>query len=300
MTSTTTRTDPSGSISITERAEDPLLDDLLDQELSWSPFARPPFISHFSMGLVAARRLGATDEELQSQFDGEATGGFTVRRDRPDWLAPDTARIERDGIAAEVSRRLPALLVSPDEQFFHAAIRLELAIDADHPGQVANALRTWEEGIAISEAAGNRFPSLDGAPVADPVAELRSQSLRAAGAFLASPNFGTLHLVTGTRALTVMLDYLDPTDQHRLARGTRSAMTARLADLGIEPESLTSAIDDGAVQAESIATTDWERLGRAALRSGDTHTKKLVYACRLQFAATGDPVFVEVADTQLR
>lgn len=274
------------------RSADPLLSELLDRELDWSPFARPPYISHFSMGLVAARRLGASDDELRAQFDAEANGGFNVARQRPECLAPDTARIAREGIAEEITGRLPALLISPDEQFFHAAIRLELAVDAGHAGQVANALRTWEDGIAVSAREGHAFRSLDGEPpVVDPHVELQEQSVRAGHAFMAAPNFSTLHLVTGTRALSTLVDYLDPADQELLSRGTRAAVTGRLSDLGLA--------GDHPFQPADVAAVDWERLGRSALDSGDTHTEKLVYACRLQEAATGDRVFAAVAASHL-
>ena len=41
---------------------------LLDDELDYRPGARGGFISHLAMSLVAARRLGATAEELQRRI----------------------------------------------------------------------------------------------------------------------------------------------------------------------------------------------------------------------------------------
>ena len=48
-------------------------------------------------------------------------------------------------LVGELARGLPALVGAPGSQLFHAPIRLELALDADHAGQVANALHNWGE-----------------------------------------------------------------------------------------------------------------------------------------------------------
>ena len=54
------------------------------------------------------------------------------------------AEVARDGIAATVQARVPALVTCPASQLFHPVIRLGYALDVGHEGQVAAALLDWE------------------------------------------------------------------------------------------------------------------------------------------------------------
>lgn len=308
--------------------DDDLLAALLDAELAFGPVARGGFINHLAMSLVAARRLGASDDELHEWFDGQASSDFLIPRDRPDWLDRDIARIETVGIGAEVRRRLPSLIAAPESQFFHAVIRLELALDAGHPGQVANALQNWSDHArplaAPPDGSGNAtFGQVMDAVLSHPLAAQASQlsthqvaaerwfadalaDLRGDGALLdevaavavashVEPrNFGTLHLVTGTRATRAVARHLGPDDADELALRTAHAAGAGLLSFGATLPSEVSV-----AQRRDRSTPEWATIARGAVDSGDPHVAKLVYACQLEEAATGDPLYRSVAAHQV-
>lgn len=301
---------------------DPALTELLDRELEWDPIARGGFNSHLSMSLVAARRLGATDGELRTMFDEQTSDGFLVRRDTPEWLASDVAEIERLGIDAVVRRELPTLLDAPLAQFFHAVIRLELAIDAAHPGQVANALHHLRdhthplpdpphgdggESFAAVVAALRSHPdrragsmsrirSVAGEPwFRDTLARLRADDAllddvasSVVAAHVQAGDFTSLHLVTGTRAVRALAEHLSPDDRRHLA--LRAAQAVAVVDtvlLDVEP--------DGRHAPTASSSRSWEEIGRAAIDTHDPHVVKLAYAARLEEAATADPRYRFVA-----
>ena len=304
------------------------LDRLLDDELDYRPGARSGFISHLAMSLVAASRLGASAEELQRWYDDQTSGDFLIARTRPASLDEPIERIGRDGIEAEVRRRLPAVIVAPESQFFHAPIRLELAIDAGHAGQVANALENWEahdtplperpdgEGdLSVTEVvrrvlahpSAGPASSLDVHGVAaqawfvGEMAALRvdertlgSLAAIAAASHVEPRHFGTLHLVTGTRALRALTPYLGRDDQRELALRASQALAAAMVSFAaaLPPDEETSA-------RRASAPADWQGLARAALDSADPHVVKLVYASMLEEQATGDPLYRAVAATQV-
>ncbi|MCC5951130.1 MAG: DUF4243 domain-containing protein [Acidimicrobiia bacterium] len=308
---------------------DPVLHELLDAELDWSPHARGGFISHLAMSLVAARRLGASDDELRAWFDAQTTDGFLVRRNRPTWLEADTRRIRQRGVAAEAGDQLPALVDAPSSQFFHAIIRLDLAIDADHAGGVANALGNWREdadplaaepagagdagfGEVLDRlasdpraAAARRRPfaeiatlpwfadaldQLAGAPeVLDEVAAAAAQR------HVEPSHFGTLHLVTGSRAARAVAPLLDEDDRTRLALRVAQAAAAALVEFG----ALAAPDDDVAVAGHRGSSPGWPAIGRAAIDSGDPHVAKVVYACTLEFSLTGHPIYEHLAARQV-
>lgn len=311
----------------TRAGGDPVLDELLDRELAYDPLARGGFNSHLSMSLVAARRLGATDDQLREWFEAQTTDGFLVPRDRPSRLDRDTAEVERLGIDAVVRRELPALVDAPLSQFFHAIIRLELAIDAQHAGQVANALQHLrEQGRPLGDPPGGdggeslaavasalaqhpqrrsgSLRDLRGAAEApwfrDTLARLRDDGhlLDDVAAFVAAVHldrndFTSLHMVTGTRAARALAQYLDPEDQRRLALRTAQAVALVAAVVldGADP----SRRDTPDVDASRLA---WADIGRAALVTLDPHVVKLVYAARLEEAATADPRYRFLAARQ--
>lgn len=258
------------------------------------------------MGLVAARRLGASDEWLRAHFEAGAADDFHVARERPTWLALDAARVERVGIGEEVRRRLPPMLDHLDAQYYHAVIRLELAIDADHPGQVANALHNWEASVdqaANLNAASPNPGSRDGQAVGvdtrtDPAAALADLSRLAAVAHVEAGNFGTLHLVTGTRAILAMLDHLEGAERERLARSAEHAVHSTMRDLEVHLGG-AEAVAARAAELRGEPAPRWAEMGAAALADGDVHTIKLVYACRLQEERTGDALFAVTAARHL-
>ena len=305
------------------------LERLLDAELGFRPGARGGFINHLAMSLVAAARLGATAEELQRWYDAQTSGDFLIPRVRPDTLDEPSERMERNGIADEVRRRLPGVAVAPESQFFHAPIRLELAIDAEHPAQVANALENWEAhatplperpdgdgdlGVAevvrqvLAHPSAGPASALDVHGVAaevwfrDELARLRVDDRTldevaavAAASHVTPRHFGTLHLVTGTRATRALAPYLGADDRRELALRTAQALAAAMVSFGAGLPS-----DDETAERRATAPADWQGIARAALDSHDPHVVKLVYAAALEEATTGDPLYRAIAATQVR
>jgi hypothetical protein len=310
---------------------DAVLDELLDDELGFDPLAsRNGFISHLAMSLVAARRLGADDHDLRTMFREQTSGDFLVRRARPDWWDADTAEVARVGPAAAAAAALPGLVDAPGSQFFHAVIRLELAVDADHAGQVANAVRNWSEHrrplgdepspsgdrmleeilaeLADARDAGDLDPSDQHEMAAstafgsivddlDPDVDATLEQLArvAAAAHAGAANFATLHLVTGVRAIRAMAALTDGATRTSLAR--RGAQAVAATWLGVGGPGLADPAELDARRAD--APTDWADIARRAVRNRDPHVVKLVYACRLEHDATGDPLYLWMAGRQV-
>jgi hypothetical protein len=326
MTSTDLRPDVPGAGA--ERA-DPVIDDLLDRELAYDPVARRGFINHTSMALVAARRLGATDGELVSWFRDDTSSGFLVERDRPDWLDTEAATVGALGRADATVAALPGLVGAPGSQFLHAVIRLELALDAGHDAQVANALHNWAEH---SEPLSDEAPRPNGARTyADVLAELadagRAEHLRTASVHdlaadptvrtilsslhdvptlfdelaaavaavhLADDSFGSLHLVTGTRAIRAVSALADDDTARELRQRAAEAIAVLWLSFGAPRPADDASLD----LARHGPAPDWSTIGRAAIASGDAHVVKLVYAAHLEEAATGDPLYRSIAARQ--
>jgi hypothetical protein len=311
MTTTPTHND----IPLREPGRDAVLDQLLDEELRHDPVARNGFISHLAMSLVAARRLGATDVELREWYTAQVDDGYLVERDLPTWLEPDVAELTALGTESVVRRELPGLIEAPLSQFFHAVIRLELALDAGHAGQVANALRNMRShGHPLPDppggAGGESFASVVAALRKHParrsgsMGELRTVAgqpwfsgtldrLRyddallddiasfTIGSHLAEGDFATLHLVTGTRAVRALVPLLGTGDRARLSLRTAQAVAAVAVVLlhGSGPV---------AERPATGTTRGWGEIGRAAIATHDPHVVKLAYAAQLEEAATGD------------
>ena len=315
----------------TARSTDHVLARLLDDELDYDPIARGDFINHLAMSLVAVRRLGGSDDELQQWYDAQTSGDFLVRRERPAWLVPETDRVWSEGGHAVVVQQLPSLIGSPGSQFFHAIIRLELALDAAHSGQIANALHNWADHDHPLPAA----PSGDGAEgfarvlaaLADAssseVSVPRRQHDLAAAPWFASTlerlryheglldevsaaavashqdprHFGTLHLVTGTRAAQALAPLLEDSGRRELALRTAQAVAVVHVSIGAPPLVAETAV--GAAPGGLGSESEWATVARRAIESGDPHVAKLVYACRLEEARTGDAQYFSVATRQV-
>jgi hypothetical protein len=277
------------------------LDRLLDLELDWSPLARGGYISHLAMGLTAAARLGADADELDEAFRSWTSGDFLISRERPAELAPLTDEVARRGATAVVRERLPELVGHPGSQFFHAVIRLDLALDADHPGQVANALLNWAGDAAPPEPGPTGEGDADVAEIMARVAagnrdalhDLRADDdlLDQTAAWVASVHdqphdFGTLHYVTGTRAARAVAPYLEADDRRELALRTVQALVRFTDRFGPSTPPDRAELD----RRRATDLPGWDELGHLAITSGDPHVIKLTYACRLEGTATGDPL----------
>lgn len=302
---------------------------LLDAELAFDPRARGGFVNHTAMALVAAWRLGADADELERWFDDDTAEPqeLLVPRDVPDAVIDRRRSVEEVGPAAAVRAAGPTVAPWPSAMFFHAPIRLELALDAGHPGQVANALVSWESSPAslaplpsrrgdrdlrdvardlaaapemgteegyfgpTTEAAWFRTlferVDLDAPDLADAVAAVALMSHVAGDAFF------SLHQVTGARAVRAVSRSLDPADARTLLATSAQAIAATLEAAGgslPSPEEL----DD----LRHRPRPDWPDIAAAARETGDHHVVKLVYAARLEEQETGDPLYPWVAARQ--
>jgi hypothetical protein len=306
------------------------LAELLDAELAFSPSARDGFVNHLAMGLVAAARLGAGPDELAAAYDEQAASDFLRRREEPAWLAPEAAAVVDVGVAEAVRARGSELAVAPAARWFHAAIRLEHAVDAGHPGQVANAIHDWADhgeplaplflpagprsyaevverlvDAAVAEAApaGGRPANDLGAAARQPWFEAGMGELRrgpdlldevaavALAAHVAGGSIGTLHLVTGTRAARALAPLLDPADGEELAARTAQAVAA-----GVVATLASPLPDRRQLDAHRAAPgASWGEVAEAARATGDPHVIKLTWAARQEHAATGDELYRWVA-----
>jgi hypothetical protein len=313
---------PAGAGAGTSDAHDhdPVLERLLDAELDYDPVARRGFINHTAMALVAARRLGAGDSDLERWFRDDTTGDFLVPRARPDWLGPLSDEVRERGADVVTAERLPQLVGAPGSQLFHAVIRLELALDAGHPGQVANALRNWADhddplgpapdarrdrdvasvlAALREERVAGRLPELgahelaqhplvgellDTLAVHDHLLDELAASVAAIHAD--AGDFGTLHLVTGTRAVRAVADRLDDEARRELAVRAVQAVALLWLTFGAPAPADAEQLD-----RRRAVPTDWATTSRRAIDTGDHHVVKLVYAARLEHATTGDPLY---------
>lgn len=305
------------------------LDRLLDHELDFSVGARGGFNNHLPMQLVAAARLGATDDLLGDITTDQEHSDLLLPRERPDWLAPLTAEVTDRGTAAVVAERLPDLVDSPTTHWFHAMIRLEYALDADHPGQVANSLHDWaahRRPLAPLPAPGGSTPLVEVARVLHRRAEASGHQRSSIEAVTYEPWFAdaladadlgagldgaaelarlthvvtndilSLHLVTGARAASVIaaVPTVDVATRHRLSGRIAQAVLAGYVTAGV-PDLPTDA-DLG--HPRSAELPGWEEIASAALASGDAHVMKLAYSCRSEQARRGDRLYRWLAARQ--
>jgi hypothetical protein len=110
-------------------------------------------------------------------------------------------------------------------------------------------------------------------------------------------HFGTLHLVTGTRAAQAVAPLLDEAGRRELALRTAQAVAVMHVSMGSPP--LVAEAPVGSAPGGLGAEAEWSSVARRAIDSGDPHVAKLVYACRLEEARTGDARYFAVAVRQV-
>lgn len=301
----------------TTRTASPTLTRLLDEELAFSPSFQRHYSSHLAMALAALDQMGAPPDVLQSTFD------HTGAEPRDDGATLDERRREvaRDGIAATVRARVPALAAGPHSQLFHPMIRLAYALDAGHEGQVAAALLDWERRHqtlpnAMTTSGDRRLPDvaadlaahppgtwpptfdLDGiarrpevsdalAGVALDDATLDDISSFAIAAHTTADDFITLHLVTGARALRAVSGWVDGDTAQQLADRALLAMAVAYAAVGAPP--LLGSAELDAVRRTPRPTP--AAIAARAVRDRDPHVIKLANVALVEEERTGDPLY---------
>ncbi len=120
-------------------------------------------------------------------------------------------------------------------------------------------------------------------PFADLQSAIASLAALAAERYAASPNFTVLHMITGLRALRVLLPWIASEEgvQPILVHAfTAAYLAARVAPLFTPPEPRLGR---------------WPDVIAAALASDDDHVIKLVHACREEARVYGEGNYLRVA-----
>ncbi len=109
----------------------------------------------------------------------------------------------------------------------------------------------------------------------------------AAAVHVAGADIGSLHLVTGVQAARTVARLTTDAARHRLARRMVQAVAAGYVGSGSPPLPSDEELD----RLRSASVPAWEQVRAAAVDSPDVHVTKLVYTCRTELAATGDPLY---------
>jgi len=296
--------------------------DVLDRQTGYDARVGRGFSNHLPMELVALDAMGAPPSRLE-----EMLAASVPRMDlRADTTAFDAYRAEiaADGIDATVRRHLPGFAEMPASEWFHSMIRLAYALDAGHPGQVASALADWTAyGHALpgEPPTGGDVPAIEvlgrladagldrgqhGADLAAVASQDRFRQLGApvvvrpdlddlaaavAAAHVSGASFASLHLVTGVQAARTVGRHLRGVDEERFARRVAQAALAGHVAGGAPPVPTSEELD----RLRAAAVPPWDQVRAAATASPDVHVTKLVYTCRTEQAASGDPLYAWLA-----
>ncbi|MDO9073619.1 MAG: questin oxidase family protein [Rubrivivax sp.] len=295
--------------------------------------------SHLPMAVLALQRLGAPAARVQVFARGYAARlppaappqawpadtDWTARLgDRAAWPAYRelfARRLRREGTDTLLAALLPRLMPGCGGAAFHGLIRAGYAVQADHPGELADALAYWASrwadlgplpALTATESdpaavlrqlplpaqppAGrliaDRVAGVAALPgFADAVARLRvdAQTLErlargSAEMYAASGNFTVLHMLTSAHALRVLLPWL--ADPVGAVRHYWQAFAAAWVASGARP-------------AAPAPLRPWRPIVAFALASDDEHVVKLVDSCREQSQAYGGEVWRRAASRVL-
>jgi hypothetical protein len=161
------------------------------------------------------------------------------------------------------------------------------------PMRLAFAGRTIEADLIIEELQlvtddPGFFPALRSPPLAslqDRERMLADTARTAIRLYLAAPSFNSLHLVTGTHALSVVLPNLPEPLHAETQFYFWVAFCAGYAAIGA-PQ---------AAELQPAADSDLKAITDAVRRSGKEHSIKLVYSCRAEYRKTKDPAYLVAA-----
>ncbi len=113
------------------------------------------------------------------------------------------------------------------------------------------------------------------------IAQLASFSINR---YLASRNFTVLHMVTGARALRILLPSIDDSPQAQLL--VAQCFTAAYLAAGVEPLS----------HIKSFNRQDWKIVMNAAMESNDEHVIKMVHACHDEASVYASDPYLNAAN----
>jgi len=231
--------------------------------------------------------------------------------------------IEAESAAEVLGHVLPGLMQGVAAAAFHGPIRVAYAITANHADELADALAYWacrwfecgERLVVARSGGGDPVPALDALRVIDvpdkplialamaavaahpdflPLASRLAVDARttlprlahlAAERYVAQGGFTTLHLVTSTHAMYVLLPWLDPADRATALAFYLQAFAAGWATLPAAP----------ATAANETAPLPWPELIARAIESDNDHVIKLVDSCRELERSDGGAVWAHAA-----
>jgi Questin oxidase-like len=229
------------------------------------------------------------------------------------------AVLARDGQATVLRAVLPELLTGAAAAAFHGPIRVAHAVEAGHGGELACALAYWAwrwQPVAPPAASANGLDFEDwttrleaaaltwtpeaplislrigmaeqSAPYQALAGALRLQAdtlqrctAWSAARYAVTQSFTVLHMVTGLRAIGLLLPLAGPGAAAAHTQGLVHALTAAYlaARMSVWP-------------ARPVAPDlDWDAIITAAVHADDDHVIKLVHAAWQFHRQTGDPVF---------
>lgn len=290
------------------------LHEALDQSVKFGPMYGTealPLFNHLPMALGALARLGAPRESLQRHIDH--------------W-APLSRVADDDGVPPpSVEDALRRVLAAPEAQAFHVAIRLAYALQSGHRQELDAALRTTiglesplgapvpagqgreslrevidavraDPALAMPAMPGTlittrmqhaaTLPGFDGY-VERPRLTLDALAEASLAVYLSRHQFASLHLVTGTHALRVLLEAAASSglavDEGQVLR------TVWRAWLGTYLSELRPAPAWALVHAGHATEDDWTRELPALHASMNDHRIKVADAAREEWRHRGWP-----------
>ncbi|HEY6531402.1 MAG TPA: questin oxidase family protein [Acidimicrobiales bacterium] len=301
--------------------------DVLDRQVQFDARTRQGLSNHLPMELIALDALGASPARLEEMLGRWAHTMLQPRADPSNFHA-FLVDLRLDGIDATVARQMVRLAESPGSEWFHSMIRLAYALEARHVAQIASALADWtayERVLPGEPPAGGTTPALEvlrrlhGVPLDEPrshadlgavteqegfaeaIAEavvdetLSDLALAAAAVHVAQDDIASLHLVTGVQAARALAPLVDDATRARFARRMVQAVAAGYVGAGA-PELPTDAELD-VIRVRALPP--WDVVRAAAVASPDVHVTKLVHSCRIERAATDDPLYDWLAARQV-
>lgn len=298
---------------------------LLDHNLQLPPEYHDGLSNHLPMALHALHSLGAGGDRLRDYFSRYVTrfegrtglpAAFAALR------AGFDAALARDGEDAVLRRVLPDLLPGVAAAAFHGVIRTAHAVQAGHRGELAAALAYWAwrhqplaappagEPMAFDDWAAALIDSAPAFRLEAPLISLRMQQAdssvpylalagrlapgpdtlaRLAGLaverYTASRNFTVLHMVTGLRAVRVLMPWVD--DSAAAGAVLVRAFTAAYLAARVGPAASAG--------SNPVHAGGWPAVTAAAIASDDDHVIKLVEACRAEAAVYGVGRYLQAA-----
>lgn len=228
--------------------------------------------------------------------------------------------IDQHGSDVVLRRVLPALVDGVGGAAFHGLIRVAHATEAGHRRELASALAYWASCWTPLPSGGGggrldfepwrdtllaapTLPRPPGGLIVDRIRRivhtpaydalvgrlpgstevLSGLAATAIDRYRASRNFTVLHLVTGSRAMRVLLPWLD--DPATAIGHFADAFAAAYLSCGIDPAATTL----------PPTGLGWDEVVARAIASDDEHVIKLVHACRDEARVRGGEAWLHAA-----